>query len=86
MEKTKWIYAGKCWVDSGTIILGDPCYLIGNKWIEQDYEKEVCSEWGNFKQIRDKIVLVSSGYGDGEYPVFVKIKDNRVKEVKIKFF
>jgi hypothetical protein len=31
-------------------------------------------------------VVVSSGYGDGVYPVYVKEEDGRVKELKISFF
>ncbi len=76
-------------VDSGTILLGDPCYWLSNK----DWKKEVLNP--NFDLSREiyydlghkgKGVLVSSGYGDGSYPVFAKFKDDRVKEVKIKFF
>jgi hypothetical protein len=31
-------------------------------------------------------VCVSSGYGDGCYPVFVKRKDGMIKELKVVFF
>ena len=88
MEKNKeWINAGFCGVDAGCLIIGDPCYLDGDGWTEEDYKKEVCSDWNDSKQIDNgKAVLVSSGYGDGEYPVYIKKQDGRVKEVKIKFF
>ena len=31
-------------------------------------------------------IVVSSGYGDGEYPVYVDREDGRVKAVKVVFF
>ena len=76
-------------VDSGTLLLGDPCYWLRDK----DYEHEVCdSNFDKFRQVNyalghaGKAVIVSSGYGDGCYPVFATIKDGRVKEVTVKFF
>jgi len=86
-EKEKQI--GICGVDSGTLLLGDPCYWMS----EKDYDKEVVDS--NFDRSRQvnydlghagKGVVVSTGYGDGCYPVYAKIKDGRVKEVRIKFF
>lgn len=76
-------------VDSGTLLLGDPCYWLDDK----DYDKEICHP--NFNRARQvnydlghagKGVIVSSGYGDGSYPVFATIQDGRVKEVTVKFF
>jgi len=31
-------------------------------------------------------IVVSSGYGDGQYPVYVQRQDGRVKAVKVVFF
>lgn len=31
-------------------------------------------------------VVVSTGYGDGVYPVFIETEDNRVKRVSVEFF
>lgn len=88
----KWKKVGVVGVDSGCILLGDPCY-----WIKGDeYDKEVCSDWDKSKQIKfdlghnGKGVLVSSGFGDGCYEVFVNEQDygefgKRIKEVKIVF-
>ena len=76
-------------VDSGTLLLGDPSYWLSDK----DFQNEVVNS--NFKEARQinyatkqagKGVIVSSGYGDGCYPVFATIQDGRVKEVTVKFF
>ena len=40
---------------------------------------------GNYKH-HAKAVVVSSGYGDGCYPVQVRREDGRIKEVRIRFF
>ena len=76
-------------VDSGTILIGDPCYWLKDK----EYEKEVCkSNFDNFRQVHFELghagkgVIVSTGYGDGTYPVIATIKEGRVKEITIKFF
>jgi hypothetical protein len=95
-KSSKWETVGVCGVDAGLIWLGDPCYIIGKDANEQPVET-----WSDFcvaiagndtKQFNYKGghpglgVCVSSGYGDGEYPVQVKRKDGRIKEVRIKFF
>jgi hypothetical protein len=83
-------------VDSGTIIISDPCYLIGDSWAEDDYQKEVidtCNE--KTRQVRHdtgafKAVLSEAGLGDGVYPVYAEIVNNkdwgkRVKKITIDF-
>jgi hypothetical protein len=89
MSKTETKQIGVVGVDSGTMLLGDPCYWLSDK----DYEKEVVHP--NFDKSRQicydlghagKGVIVSSGYGDGCYPVIAKFQDGRVKEVTVKFF
>ena len=65
---------------------------FGEEW----YEKVICGGDYNFdaSQIHGAGtmdspggvgVVVSSGYGDGSYPVFVKRTDGRIAEVKIVF-
>ncbi len=87
MEKKKQI--GVVGVDSGTLLLGDPCYWLS----DEDYNKELLqSNFDKSHQVNydlghaGKGVIVSSGYGDGCYPVFATIQDGRVKEVTVKFF
>jgi hypothetical protein len=95
------VLAGAVTVDSGQIMLGDPCYL--DEWK---------SEYDNFDEHKNKkgeysylgacnatlgeegygelgtgaAVVVSSGYGDGYYPVYVKLnEDNRISMAFIDF-
>lgn len=93
-KKTNWVLMGLVGVDSGTLMIGDSCYL-DNDWTSEDYDKEVCSgNWDLFKQLKGengylKAVLFESGFGDGIYEVWGKIKDykklgKRIVEVKIK--
>jgi len=91
--KQEEILIGKVGVDSGCLMVGDPCYLDSD-WNNEDYSKEVCSDWGLHKQLKGKngylkAVLFSAGFGDGVYNVYATIKDcgdwgKRVSEVRIK--
>lgn len=98
----KWERIGVVNVDAGLIWLGDPCYIlhsanpdelakaIGNSWSEfcdKLEDMQVAQfEHGGDPNNPGLGVCVSSGYGDGRYTVFVRRQDNRIKEVKIKFF
>ena len=92
VKKTNWKEIGVIGVDSGCVLLADPCYWLKKK----DYQKTVCSEWGNVKEIpyslghMGKGVLVRSGLGDGTYSVKALIENvpgwgERVIEIRIKF-
>ncbi len=86
-----WYQVGKVCVDAGLIWLGDPCYVLpdntslnpGANW------EEFCNKLGEAKtkEWDNGIgVTVESGYGDGEYPVYVQYDSyGRVKAVKIEF-
>ena len=92
MEKIGYIA-----VDAGVIFVGDPCYTMPD---DGSFRDEV-RDWETFadnlsKNGLDKNqyvkignqtgIVVSSGYGDGVYPVFVeKTKDGIVRSVKIVF-
>jgi len=95
---SKWEEVGSIGVDAGIIWLGDPCYtffkpptdVIGKNWGEFCEKLEAIEEQ---KEENNDVypfgftgIAVSSGYGDGEYPVFIKRKDGRIKEVKVVFF
>ena len=100
MKKNKnWEEIGVIGVDAGLCWLGDPCYCVtpdadnhpAKTWKEfcrklNDDEKGGTKQWNYSKGHAGLGVTVHTGYGDGEYPVFVKRnKEGRISEVKIKF-
>jgi hypothetical protein len=92
MGRSTWKQVGVVGVDSGRILVADSCYWIK----DEDYDKmsKLLDEqnWPNVLKINydmgheGKGVSVSSGYGDGTYPVEVKEKDGRIKELRVRFF
>lgn len=95
------VYAGSFAVDSGQAMVGDPCYLDQWKNWEDgtpfDHEQHK-GEYGylgacgvtladNYGQLGTAdAVVFSTGYGDGLYPVYVKLNDDgRVGMVVIDF-
>ncbi|MAG73902.1 hypothetical protein CL620_06310 [archaeon] len=97
------VYVGNCGVDSGQIVLIDPCYAF-----DDDFKAGETPTGGNYDHIcrrslytddkcgpvglpgsgynNDLGVVVSTGYGDGSYPVHAKItSDNRIASVTIQF-
>ena len=93
-EYTKKI--GSVGVDAGCIWIGDPCYIMGDDAsFKVDKWEDFCNllnefefDENNFAEPLGKGIgtVVSSGYGDGEYPVYATISHGRVKSVKIQFF
>lgn len=87
-------------VDSGQLLIIDPCYL--DSWKDGDYvpEKEADNDYHRACEITQNKemggsikggVVLSTGYGDGAYPVEVEYSDEgdfgvRIRSVKIKFF
>jgi hypothetical protein len=66
--KNKIVELGEVWVDSGTLVIGDPCYVLN---IDKDNP-------GDIKRT-DGVVTFPSGYGDGVYTVCGEInKEGRV--------
>jgi len=67
-----WRLAGQCGVDSGQIIMVDPCYVEDGL----NYE-EVCRVTLGDQRSgpADAGVAMSSGYGDGSYNVYVRFHD-----------
>lgn len=87
--------AGLCWIGDPCYILhsesGVPSAL-GKNWSEfcdilQFKEQDGVSRFGyNESKNDDGLgVCVSTGYGDGYYPVQVKYKDGVVSQVRVKF-
>ena len=77
-----WKTIGVVSVDSGTLMLADPCYLEDEGWTKDDYKKYLLdNEWKYNIQVNHelghagKAVIFSTGLGDGIYKVEAKIKD-----------
>lgn len=96
----KLTYAGSFGVDSGQAMVGDPCYL--DNWETNNNESwelegkvgqysyhgasatTIASNYGELGM--SSAVVFSTGYGDGVYPVYVKLNDDgRVAMVIIDF-
>jgi hypothetical protein len=90
----KWQEIGKVGVDAGLMWVGDPCYCVtpdANSHPAQTWEEfcDILQEKdfydNNYLEMKSGVV-VSSGYGDGCYPVFVKKdKEGRVIGVMVLF-
>ena len=93
---------GKFGVDSGSVMIGDPCY-IDTYWNIEDKNPEAVKKHPFLKDfcmggvaeiLRSKnkggelssAVVSTTGYGDGEYKVFATYKDGAVKKLEIEFF
>jgi hypothetical protein len=94
------VLAGTFGVDSGQAMVGDPCYLdewktnVGEDWNLEgkvgDYSYQGASATtieNNYGELGiSTAVVFSTGYGDGLYPVYVKLNnDGRVSKVVIDF-
>ena len=90
--------AGHCGVDSGQIMVIDPCYAFRDGFDDENGNyRNVCNitlgddGYGEFPLPVNGYtgnigVATTSGYGDGEYPVYVDINsDNRVVALHIYF-
>jgi hypothetical protein len=94
--KTDWKKVGVIGIDAGLCWIGDPCYLTADSsenpaktWEEfcKKLPNKAMSKQWNYKMGHPGLgVSVSTGYGDGEYNVYVKKNDEgRIAEVKVVF-
>lgn len=92
-----WKTIGFVGVDSGSLMIGDPCYLDGaDDWNESMYDKWICGdlcESGDTQAVEinemclNQAVAFSSGFGDGVYEVKALYKDYGTKgrkDIRIK--
>ena len=90
--------AGFCGVDSGQIMVIDPCYALKDEYDDMNGNyRSVCNittskdGYGEFPLPANGYtgsigVATTSGYGDGNYPVYVDVNnDNRVVALHIYF-
>jgi hypothetical protein len=88
---------GTVFVDAGIVMVGDPCYTLPD---DASHRTEVAKNWSKFcdasydengKNVTAPLgqgiaVVVPSGYGDGEYPVFVeRSSDGTVLRLIVEF-
>lgn len=88
---------GRIGVDAGLCWIGDPCYIIHT---DEELPKSLGKNWSEFcKNVESTDhqtftydmggeglgVVVSTGYGDGVYPVFIKKIDGRISQVRVEF-
>ena len=89
-------YIGKVGVDSGTMMLGDPCYISDDKRLHSDEGwQKFCKEVLFTKQYdsmrhaqigRGTAVVTDTGYGDGEYSVYItRNNEGRVMSLTVVF-
>lgn len=90
--------AGHIGVDAGLCWIGDPCYILhkekglpevlGKNWIEFCRVLNFDSGYQSFDYSKGNEglgVVVSTGYGDGFYPVYIRKEDGRVMEARVVF-
>jgi hypothetical protein len=92
MKAVKQHIRKEIWVDAGCIWLGDPCYVMGDDASSRvkDFGKEFAKNKTDHNvntPLGDGVgVCVSSGYGDGTYPVDIEInEEGRVSRVTVTF-
>lgn len=85
IQKLGWELVGQCGVDSGQMMLVDPCYILD----KTDYEKLLNhrNKQGNMNTTSFKQGIISNTWcGDGNYHVYQqKDKDGRVERLLIDF-
>jgi len=83
---------GECLVDSGTVMIGDPCYVLPRKVYDDpgvDYE-ELLKEWEKSDYKENSISLhgvnvFSTPWGDGSYPIYAVIKGSKIMRLIVDF-
>ena len=88
--KTKQI--GKVWVDSGTVMVCDPCYLESNGRSSMvNVDDDIFAKLADTSAIQvggersGLAVAVRSGHGDGHYPVYAMMEKSLVLGLFVDF-
>lgn len=67
-----WELAGRVGIDAGTIYVGEPLLPMPDEWGNELYEEHPNDQDGRWGSAG---ITVSTGYGDGCYPVWVQIDE-----------
>jgi len=98
-QDSYWKKVGNFGVDAGLVWIGDPCYILhtekdlpkslGKDWSDfcdklgDDYPTKKSFGFGN---ANDGLgICLSTGWGDGFYPVYARILNNRIMQIFIDF-
>jgi hypothetical protein len=88
----QWRTIGEVCVDSGHIIIGDPCNAddASSEWMNNDLDLNECARNGVRTWQVANAVVAETGLGDGVYEVEARYEDlgewgKRVAEIRIKF-
>jgi hypothetical protein len=74
---TERLKIGEVGVDSGTLLIGDPCYCFDGDDLDAAFSVIGAGLHGEAVLPRGIGVISSTGYGDGVYPVYVEtVADN----------
>ena len=91
MHNSDWEHVGEIGVDAGIVMVGDPCYINDVDHPVKDWSKFCSSLDSPATQLKYPMghtglgVVVSSGYGDGVYPVYIRRENGVVVEMKVVF-
>jgi len=92
MKTTEFVKAGTVCVDSGQILLIDPCHIkesfsngVGSRDLNYDRVCRVTLRGAGCGEVGGLAFATSSGYGDGVYPVYVARAGGRIASVRIDF-
>ena len=90
---------GTVFVDSGSVWVGDPCYVIGGDashavedWNAYHKNLTDLGFWGNQDASIEPLGIgvgmhIQTYWGDGEYPVFAEMEDSgRIKSITIDLY
>lgn len=84
----RWETLGYIGVDSGTVMVVDPCYVVPDAdWDAWHHEYKDKDGFDNyFAEMESGGIAVNTAHGDGQYAVEAR-RDNRgnILEIRIKF-
>lgn len=101
LRRNTLMHIGEIGIDAGLCWIGDPCYIlhadrmpkaIGNSWeafcniLDEDGQYPVRKQFNYDLGHAGLGMVVSTGYGDGVYPVYAEFNDEgRIAKVTIEF-